>query len=175
MAAEIRRFSEHPGDLEGYQEFVRRSERIFAKGGTGAIVTALVRLFEELGGRLRLNAEVGELATEGRRATRGRLTWGEELKADTVVCNAKVAAAYQRLVPTSVRKKYTDRRLARMRYSMSLVVIYFGTDRQYRGGDGPLWRTTTSSSVSATKAYSGISSPGRPWPTTFRSICTCRR
>ncbi len=30
------------------------------------------------------------------------------------------------------RKKYTDRKIARTKYSMSLFVIYFGTNRQYR-------------------------------------------
>ena len=109
----------------------------FAMGGTGAVVDALVRLFGELGGTMRLSTEVGEITTEGRRATGVRLVTGEELPADIVVCNAEVAGAYQRLLPAAIRKKYTDRRLARMRYSMSLVVIYFGTDRQYRGGDGP--------------------------------------
>ncbi|MBA3377568.1 MAG: phytoene desaturase, partial [Chloroflexia bacterium] len=57
---------------------------------------------------------------------------GEEIDADIVVCNGDVAGAYQKLLPASVRKKYTDRKLARMRYAMSLVVIYFGTDRTYR-------------------------------------------
>ena len=109
----------------------------FAMGGTGAVVSALVRLFGELGGRIRLSTEVGEILTDAGRATGVRLTTGEELRADSVVCNGDVARAYQRLLPASVRRKYTDRRLARMRYSMSLVVIYFGTDRQYRGTDGP--------------------------------------
>jgi phytoene desaturase len=65
------------------------------------------------------------------------LTDGREVPADVIVCNAEVAGAYERLLPPSARRKYTDRRLARIRYSMSLVVIYFGTDRLYRGGDGP--------------------------------------
>src|SRR5690606_23507972 len=92
---------------------------------------------EELGGTLMLETEAAEITTEGRRATGVRLANGRELPADIVVCNGEVAAAYQQLLPASARKKYTDRRLARMRYSMSLVVIYFGTDRLYRGTDGP--------------------------------------
>lgn len=111
----------------------------FAMGGTGAVVSALVRLFEELGGTLRLNAEVEEILTEGKQATGVRLDGAEVLPADIVVCNADVAGAYAGLLPARVRHKYTDRRLARMRYSMSLVVIYFGTDRRYRdAGDHAL-------------------------------------
>ncbi|MCA0352817.1 MAG: phytoene desaturase [Chloroflexi bacterium] len=109
----------------------------FAKGGTGALVQALVKLFEDLGGKIELNRDVAEISTYNGKATGVRLRDGSEIKADAVVCNSEVAWAYQNLLPSSMRKKYTDRKLARMRYSMSLVVIYFGTDRQYRGQDGP--------------------------------------
>jgi len=109
----------------------------FAMGGTGAIIQALVDLFRELGGTLELDAEVGEIRVDGGRASGVTLTSGRELDADIIVCNADVAGAYASLLPPSARRKYTDRRLARTRYSMSLVVIYFGTDRLYRGDDGP--------------------------------------
>lgn len=109
----------------------------FAMGGTGAVVAALARLFAELGGTMMLETEVERIETAGGRATGVRLADGRVLPADIVVCNGEVAAAYQRLLPPASRRKYTDRRLARMRYSMSLVVIYFGTDRRYRGEDGP--------------------------------------
>ena len=109
----------------------------YALGGTGAIVDAMARLLGELGANLRLNAEVGQILVDGDRVTGVRLTDGQELTADIVVCNADVAGAYAGLLPPSARPSYSDRKLARLRYSMSLVVIYFGTDRQYRGGDGP--------------------------------------
>lgn len=105
----------------------------FALGGTGALVTALVRLFEELGGTLVLNAEVDQiLVDERRRQVRGvRLKDGTILPADIVVSNADVAFTYRYLIPEAHRRKYTNRRLERMRYSMSLFVIYFGTRRRY--------------------------------------------
>lgn len=104
----------------------------FAMGGTGAVVQALVRLFDELGGTLMLSTEAEEIVVENGIATGVRLANGRTLTADIVVCNGDVAASYQRLLPSSLRRKYTDARLAKMRYSMSLVVIYFGTDRLYR-------------------------------------------
>jgi phytoene desaturase len=109
----------------------------FALGGTGAVVDAMARLLTELGANLRLNAEVGQVLVSNGRVTGVRLTNGDELPADVVVCNADVAGAYADLLPPAARPSYSDRKLARLRYSMSLVVIYFGTDRQYRGGDGP--------------------------------------
>ncbi len=104
----------------------------FAQGGTGAIVDALTRLFEELGGTVRLSAEVGAITLERGRATGVRLRDGTELPADAVVSNGDVAHTYHQLLPAAARHKYTDGKLRRMRYSMSLVVIYFGTDRPYR-------------------------------------------
>jgi phytoene desaturase len=104
----------------------------FAMGGTGAVVDALVPLFGELGGTLLLNSEVGEIMLDGDRASGVRLVTGMEIPADTVICNAEVAGAYERLLPSSARRGLTERRIARMRHSMSLVVIYFGTDRTYR-------------------------------------------
>jgi phytoene desaturase len=104
----------------------------FAWGGTGAIVDALVRLFGELGGTLLLNADVERIGVARGRATGVRLRDGTLLPADVVVSNADVAHTYQHMLPELARRTYTDTRLERMRYSMSLVVIYFGTDRLYR-------------------------------------------
>jgi phytoene desaturase len=109
----------------------------YALGGTGAIVEAMTRLLGELGATLRLNAEVAQMLVEQDRVTGVRLTDGEGLAADLVVCNADVAGAYAWLLPPAARPSYPDHKLARLRYAMSLVVIYFGTNRQYRGGDGP--------------------------------------
>jgi len=41
----------------------------FAKGGTGALVAGLVSLFKDIGGELKLNAEVTDIHTEGDRVT----------------------------------------------------------------------------------------------------------
>jgi phytoene desaturase len=103
----------------------------FAMGGTGALVQAFVRLFNEMGGRMRLNARVEQLLVENGTARGVRLDSGEEIPADIVVSNADVAHFYKHAVPATVRRKWTDRRLEKMRYSMSLFLIYFGTDRTY--------------------------------------------
>jgi phytoene desaturase len=104
----------------------------FATGGTGAIVQALAALFERLGGVIKLNSEVAEISTEAGRATGVRLRRGEVLPADVVVCNADIANTYLSLMPGHKRRRMTDGHMRRTRYSMSLVVIYFGTNRAYR-------------------------------------------
>jgi phytoene desaturase len=103
----------------------------FAMGGTGALVQGLVRLFEEMGGMLRLNTRVEKLLVQDGAATGVRLDTGEELAADLVVSNADVANFYRKAVPAEARRTWTDARLERMRYSMGLFLIYFGTDRTY--------------------------------------------
>jgi phytoene desaturase len=103
----------------------------FAMGGTGALVQALVKLLEDLGGKLRLNSPVDELLVENGAAAGVRLRSGETLRANVVVSNADVANFYQKKVPASARHKWTDRKLNSMRYSMSLFLIYFGTNRTY--------------------------------------------
>lgn len=105
----------------------------FAMGGTGALVRAYARLFAELGGELRLGADVAEIEVDPatRRATGVRLTDGTRYAADAVVSNADVASTYMKMVTPAVRRRMTDRKLTRLRYSMSLFVIYFGTNRRY--------------------------------------------
>jgi phytoene desaturase len=105
----------------------------FAMGGTGALVDALVRLFTDLGGEIRLETEAQaiDVDTVSGQARSVRLGNGSRLAADAVVSNADVAFTYRRLVPTAARRVNTDRRLGRMRYSMSLFVFYFGTDTRY--------------------------------------------
>ncbi len=105
----------------------------FAMGGTGALVRGLVALFSELGGTLRLETEVRAIECDvaTRRATGVRLASGEVLRADAVVSNGDVARTYMDLVPAALRRKNSDRRMTKMRYSMSLFVLYFGTDRKY--------------------------------------------
>ena len=105
----------------------------FAMGGTGKLVEALVRLFADLGGTLRLSTKVSEIVIDDRsgRATGVRLASGEVIAADAVVSNGDVAFTYKHLVAPRYRRKNTDRRIDTLDYSMSLFVIYFGTDRRY--------------------------------------------
>ncbi|MCB0196065.1 MAG: phytoene desaturase [Anaerolineae bacterium] len=104
----------------------------YAMGGTGAIVAALGQLFEELGGKIHLKAEVDEILVNDRRRVTGiRLADGSIHQADDIVCNADVAFTYLNLIPPQYRRTYTDSKVKRMKYSMSLFVIYFGTKRRY--------------------------------------------
>ncbi|RUS94383.1 phytoene desaturase [Dulcicalothrix desertica PCC 7102] len=106
----------------------------FAMGGTGALVNALVQLFCELGGKLLLNTPVAEIAMNYKTgyATGAILANGKYLPSDIVVSNADVAFTYMNLVPAKFRRHYSLAKFERMRHSMSVFVIYFGTNRRYQ-------------------------------------------
>lgn len=103
----------------------------FPIGGTGALVKGLVSLIEGLGGTVRCNAEVRRIMVESGRARGVELGSGERIPADVVVSNADSAWTYRYLVPPEHRRRWTDQRIERQRFSMSLFVWYFGTKRQY--------------------------------------------
>ena len=109
----------------------------YCMGGTGALVQGFVRKFEELGGTLLLNSPVDEILVTTRdgneagrltsRVARGvRLEDGQELHADVVVSNADYATTMMKMLPSKVRPSTPDWVVRAKRYSMSLVVIYFG-------------------------------------------------
>ncbi len=128
----------NPFDASSIYAMIHELEREwgvwYAMGGTGAVVSAMGRLFQDLGGQTVLNAEVQsiEVASRGRRVLGIRLTDGSLQRADAVVANSDVAETYLRMIPARYRPRNSDRRYHRYRYSMSLFVIYFGTNRQYR-------------------------------------------
>lgn len=102
-----------------------------AMGGTGAMVTALVKLMESQGATLRCNAEVEEILVEEGSAKGVRLASGEVLRSDVVVSNADAAWTYRHLLPSSARRHWTDKKIERSEFSSGLFVWYFGTDRKY--------------------------------------------
>ncbi|MCD9186987.1 MAG: phytoene desaturase [Pyrinomonadaceae bacterium] len=105
----------------------------FAMGGTGALVKGFGQCFQDIGGKVLTEAEVSGIVIDENtgRAKGVKIKSGEFVEADAVVANADVARTYLDLIPAQFRKKYTDAKVKKMTYSMSLFVIYFGTDKKY--------------------------------------------
>ena len=103
----------------------------FPKGGTGALVQALVKLFIELGGELRLNAEIDRIETHDGAVRAVVDRSGRRDEFDLVASNADVVHTYDRLLRDEPAAARTCKRLRRSAYSMSLFLIYFGTRRRY--------------------------------------------
>jgi phytoene desaturase len=120
----------------------------FPKGGTGALVRGLVKLYAELGGELRLSTPVSAARVVERNGRpRHELTHGETREEfDVVVSNADLHHTYARLYAGERSAPAMVRRLERAEWSMSLFVLYFGTDRFYEEAEhhtvlfGPRYR-----------------------------------
>jgi len=101
----------------------------FPKGGTGALVRGFVKLIADCGGEVRLNSPVRRITLEGRKH---HVTTDAGTEAfDIVVSNADLHHTYANLYRDEPRAKAPARRLERMTWSMSLMVIYFGTRVRY--------------------------------------------
>ena len=103
----------------------------FAMGGTGRLVEGLAGLVEGQGGALRTSAGVARIEVDGGRATGVTLASGERIAADIVVSNADSATTYKQLLGAEHRRRWTDKRIGKARYSMGLFVWYFGTKHRY--------------------------------------------
>ncbi|MEN4903988.1 phytoene desaturase [Luteimonas sp. TWI1437] len=103
----------------------------FPRGGTGALVRGLVRLFEDMGGRIELNADVARIEVEQSRATGVQLADGRHFALDALASNADVVHTYDRLLGHHPRGVRQAAALKRKRFSMSLFVLYFGLDRRH--------------------------------------------
>jgi phytoene desaturase len=102
----------------------------FSKGGMYSLVQAFVKLFTELGGEIRTNAEVSEIVVENGVA-KGVHVNGEYIEADLVVSNAHFAHTYKDLIKSSERKKWSDKKVENLDYSMSCFLLYLGVKKQY--------------------------------------------
>jgi phytoene desaturase len=96
-------------------------------GGCGAVSACMARIARDMDVRISLGEDVQEILFDGRRAV-GVRTERETYMADAVVINADFARAMTRLVPDRLRRRWTDRRLARKRFSCSTFMMYLGIE-----------------------------------------------
>ncbi|WP_263356332.1 phytoene desaturase family protein [Acidicapsa ligni] len=99
-------------------------------GGCGAVTLAMARIAEKMGVKILLNTAVEEMLFEGRKAV-GVRTEHETLHADAVVVNADFAQAMQRMIPDGLRRRWTDKRIAKKQFSCSTFMMYLGIEGRY--------------------------------------------
>ena len=98
----------------------------------------MARIAQSMGVEISLGDEVQEILCEGRRAVGVRSRSGIH-KADALVINADFARAMTRLVPDRLRRRWTDRKIAKKRFSCSTFMLYLGIE-----GVTIIWPTTRS-------------------------------
>ena len=103
----------------------------FPRGGTGALVQGMVKLFEDLGGEIQLNARVSQLQTKGDRVTGVELEDGRLIPVSAVASNADVVNTYKKLLSHHPQGVARAASLSRKRMSNSLFVLYFGLNHHH--------------------------------------------
>lgn len=99
----------------------------YAMGGVVEIARKMTHAIEAQGGSVRLKTDVDEITVKNGKATGVRLQSGETIAADVVVSNADPGVTYGALMRNHRKKRWTDKKLDRARWSMGLYVWYFGT------------------------------------------------
>ncbi len=110
-----------PATLNMIAHLEHNTGAYFPKNGMHGVVSALVRLAEELGVTIHLNAEVNGLATEHKRVT-SVLTNKGVFFADIVVNNTDITYFYKNILPD--KKRFNQ--LSRRERSSSALIFYWG-------------------------------------------------
>jgi phytoene desaturase len=103
----------------------------FPRGGTGALVQGMVKLFQDIGGTVRLNAPVERIELKEGRAVGVVLKGGERIACDRVASNADVVHTYEKLLGHEPRGAAQAKHLKSKRFSMSLLVVHFGLKHRH--------------------------------------------
>jgi phytoene desaturase len=117
----------------------------YARGGMHALVDAMARLFQSLGGEIRMGDGVERILLAEQTSPHGhadpcsarprvagvQMRSGERLRACAVVSNADPLTTYAELLPRLEVTQRARERLQRARYSMSCFLLYLGLDRTY--------------------------------------------
>ena len=103
----------------------------YAVGGTGNLINALFKLMKEEKIKISLNSEVTKLITQKNKVLGIEVNKSKKYLADKIVINADPAFTYKNLLKTNYNRKWNDKKLKKLDYSMGLFVLYFGTKKKY--------------------------------------------
>jgi phytoene desaturase len=100
------------------------------RGGCSAISEKMAEIAQDLGVELVLGEAVTGIDFEGRRAV-GVRTASDYYPTDALVINSDFAHTMRKLVPDQLRRRWTDSRIARKRFSCSTFMMYLGIEGRY--------------------------------------------
>lgn len=101
------------------------------RGGMYSYVKAMERVIHELGGSIETGTYIDEILISDGKATGIRIGTKTE-NGDIIICNADFPYGIKELIRDENSKgKYTDEKLANMKYSCSNFIIYLGLKKKY--------------------------------------------
>jgi phytoene desaturase len=99
-------------------------------GGCASVSEGMARIAREMGVTFSLGEEVTELLFDGQRAVGVKSPHGE-YRANAIVINADFARVMTKLVPNHLRKRWTDKKIAKKKFSCSTFMMYMGIEGRY--------------------------------------------
>ncbi|WP_147804859.1 phytoene desaturase family protein [Alkalicoccus halolimnae] len=100
------------------------------RGGLNQITKAMAAVAEEHGARIHLDSGVQKIDVQNGKAESLLLESGEVIKSDHIVMNADFANSMSTLIDDKYRKKYSDKKLSKKKYSCSTFMIYAGVNKK---------------------------------------------
>jgi phytoene desaturase len=88
------------------------------------------QIAEEMEVDIHLDEEVTQILFEGKKAVGVKTNRGE-YRSDALVINADFAQAMTKLVPNEIRRRWTNEKIERKKFSCSTFMIYLGIDGIY--------------------------------------------
>ena len=96
-------------------------------GGCNAIPRAVAKVATEMGVDIRLGTGAEEIEFDGRKARAVR-TEGDTIPCDAVVVNGDFSSTIPKLIPDARRKRWTDAKIAKKKFSCSTFMLYLGIE-----------------------------------------------
>lgn len=99
-------------------------------GGLGSVSERMASIAKDLGVTFKMNEAVESVIMDGK-TIKGVRTANGEFMADKVVMNADFANGMTQLFPDKVRKKWSNKKIDKKKYSCSTFMLYLGIDKTY--------------------------------------------
>lgn len=123
----------------------------YAMGGVQAIADAMARVIRAQGGHIRLQEDVDEITVKSGSVQGVRLATGATIEGGIVVSNADAGHTYKSLLRNHRKRRWTNAKLRRQRWSMGLFVWYFGTQ-----GTRDMWPDVGQHTILNGPRYEGL-------------------
>ncbi|MCC9654367.1 phytoene desaturase [Rhodopirellula halodulae] len=99
-------------------------------GGCSRVSERMAEIAQDMGVKIRLDEPVESIEMEGRRV-RALHTGRDRYDADAFVVNADFAHWMTRTIPNSVRRRWSDEKIAKKKFSCSTYMLYLGVEGLY--------------------------------------------
>ena len=99
-------------------------------GGLGNVSATMANIAKGMGVDFRMEEEVTEVIMN-KKTIKGIVTKNGEFYADKIVMNADFAQGMTSLFPDKLRKKWSNKKIDKKKYSCSTFMLYLGVDKKY--------------------------------------------